>query len=1171
MAATKTFALDDKFTRDEGAIALTGVQALVRIPIDQHKSDARRGLRTATLISGYRGSPLGGFDFLLQANASILEEHHVKFLPGVNEDLGATAVFGSQLANLYPGPKYDGVLGIWYGKGPGVDRSGDAFKHANLTGVGRHGGVLAIAGDDPASKSSTVPSASEIAFYDAQMPVLFPADVQDVLDLGLKGFALSRYSGLWVGFKMTTNVADEFSSALVGPDRIAIRHPDFEYRGKPWQPTQAHTLFAPYNLQLEQELIDGRLEAARRFAAANELNRIEVNPSDAWLGIAASGKTYYDVREALARLGFDEEALLRLGLRILRLGMIYPLEPGIVRRFGRGLEEIMVIEEKRPWLELLIRDALYAAADRPRVVGKQDEAGQPLVPGFGELEADSLAPLLFQRLAARLPAEAMAGRLERLAPAAGGAVQPLGVAAQRLAYFCSGCPHNRSTVVPDGSLAAVGIGCHGMAVTMERSSAGFTQMGGEGAQWVGASLFTNTPHLFQNLGDGTLFHSGSLAIRQAVAANTNITYKILYNGAVAMTGGQHVDGGVPVPDLTRELAAEGVKKILVVTDEVDRYRGVALASGAELWPRERLDEAQRLLREIPGVTALIYDQHCAADLRRKRKRGLAPERPYRVLINERICEGCGDCGVKSNCLSVQPVETEFGRKTQIHQSSCNTDYSCLDGDCPAFVTVEPDRAHRPEKRAAAISLGADLPEPSPKRQGATNLYSMGIGGTGVVTVNQVLGIAAVLEGKAVRALDQTGLSQKGGAVVSHLKIFESTTPASNKVGTGEADAYLGFDVLTAADARHLSRARSDRTVAVVSSSHVPTGLMVRNVAVEFPADSMLHARIDLVTRAKSNVYFDAEGLSEHLFGSHLPSNLIVVGAAYQLGLLPLAAASIERAIELNGASAGTNVQAFRAGRQLVADPRWVETLGVTRAGAVPVSPALDAEAERIVAEIGATGELERLVRVRVPDLIGYQNAAYARRYADLVTRVRQAEKALGDRTDLSQAVARYWYKLLAYKDEYEVARLALDSAFHQGAERAFGERARMRYRLHPPVLRALGLERKLALGRWFDVPFRMLRALKGLRGTALDPFGYHPIRRLERQLIEEYREGVERELSTLGPATYERAVNLARLPDLIRGYEAVKLGNVERYRAAVADLRAPKEPAPASTRPTAAV
>ena len=1156
------FALDDKYLRDEGPIALSGVQALVRIPIDQHKTDRRNGLNTATLISGYRGSPLGGYDFLLQANRTILRNHQITFVPGVNEDLGATAVFGSQLANQFPKPKFDGVLGIWYGKGPGVDRSGDAFKHANLTGVGRNGGVLAIAGDDPASKSSTVPSASEIALFDAQMPVLFPGNVQEVIDLGSAGLALSRYSGLWVGFKMTTNVADEFGTAVVSPDRHQWVRPDFTFNGKPWQPTQSHTLFAPYNLQLEQELWEGKLEAARRFAAVNGLNRITVPSPKGWLGIAAAGKTYFDVREALSQLGFADTDLEAAGIRLLKIGMLYPMEPEIVRTFAKGLEQIMVVEEKRSFLEMQLRDVLYNLTERPRIAGKFDESGRPLVPGHGELDADMIAAIILARFGSRLPPALAAKATARLAPATSPSVQPLGLQAQRLSYFCSGCPHNRSTVVPEGSIAAAGIGCHGMAVTMDRIGAGFTQMGAEGAQWVGASFFTETPHIFQNLGDGTLFHSGTLAIRQAVASGASLTYKILYNGAVAMTGGQVVDGGLPVPELTRELAAEGVKRILVLTDETARYRGVQLAPSTECWERERLDEAQKLLREISGVTVLIYDQHCAADLRRKRKRGLAPERPMRVFINERICEGCGDCGVKSNCLSVMPVETEFGRKTRIHQSSCNTDYSCLEGHCPAFVSVV--STAKPERKPAGVgvALGDDLPEPPRHLAEAANLYCMGIGGTGVVTVNQILGTAAALEGKTVRCLDQTGLSQKGGAVVSHLKIFARPIDVSNKVGLGEADAYIGFDVLTAADARHLTRARPDRTVAVVSSSHVPTGLMVRNAAIDFPADSALHARIDSVTRARDNLYLDAEALSEFLFGSHLPANLIVVGAAFQKGLIPVAAASVEQAIRLNGSGAEANIQAFRAGRKLVADPAWIGSLGSLEIGDQAPDPAApDPGVAELVGPIGATGELARLVNFRAADLIAYQDRAYAAAYADFVARVARGEREAGLGTALSESVARYLYKLMAYKDEYEVARLALDPTFPAAVDDTFGPGAKMSYRLYPPMLRAFGLKKKLSLGRWFDPAFRLLRAMKRVRGTAFDIFGRDEVRRTERALIGEYRALIEKELDGLSTSTIDRAVKLARLPDLIRGYDHVKLANVARFRAEVSRVLAPAGPA----------
>ncbi|MEZ4586075.1 MAG: indolepyruvate ferredoxin oxidoreductase family protein [Gemmatimonadales bacterium] len=1156
--ATRTLA--DRYALERGTIALSGVQALVRLPMDQHRADRRAGLDTATLISGYRGSPLGGYDFQLQAARQLLEAHQVRFLPAVNEDLGATAVFGAQLANTFPGPKHDGVLGIWYGKGPGVDRSGDAFKHANLTGVGRHGGVLAVAGDDPASKSSTIPSASEYALYDAGMPVLYPADVQDVLDLGLLGFALSRYSGLWVGFKVVTNVADEFSTAEVAPDRVTIRPPEFEYRGAPWQARQSHMLFAPYNLATEQEHFEGRLEAARRFAAANGLNRITVRSPGARLGVMAAGKTYLDVREAFQRLGLGERELEAAGIRLLKIGMIHPLEPGIVREFARGLDEILVVEEKRPFLELFVRDVLYNEPERPRVVGTHDERGGPLVPAHSELESDSVAPILARRLAGRV--SDIEGRLARLVPSLPPEVAPLGPEGLRLAYFCSGCPHNRSTVVPEGSIAAVGIGCHGMAAMMERGGSGFTQMGGEGAQWTGAAPFTETPHLFQNLGDGTYFHSGSLAIRQAVAAKVDLTYKILYNGAVAMTGGQHADGAVPIPELTRELAAEGVARTIVVAEEPARYWRQSLPPGVEVWPRTRLDEAQRALRDTKGVTALIYDQHCAADLRRLRKRGLAPERPLRVVINERICEGCGDCGVKSNCLSVQPVETEFGRKTRIHQSSCNTDYSCLEGDCPAFMTVPAAGRPQAEPRAARdprLAALEGLPAPEGPRPRSANLYATGIGGTGVVTVNQILAMAAMIEGKSVRSLDQTGLSQKGGAVVSHCRIFEEPVEVSNKIGVGEADVYLGFDLLAANDVRNLSRARPDRTAAVISSSHVPTGLMVRNPNVSFPEEAVLERRIAGVTDPERRLYLDAEGIAETLFASHLPANLVLVGAAWQLGVIPLGREhrGRDRPQRRRG---GSERRGVPRRPKTALDPDWFRSTTPIASAAAPAS--LSAAAKRLIDTTGASGELRRLLEIRVPDLIDYQSEGYAARYVELVGRVHAREREATGSGELAQEVARYLYKLMAYKDEYEVARLALDPEIRRTVAAEHGPKRS--YHLHPPLLRSLGLKRKLRLGRWFDNVFRVLRAGRRLRGTALDPFGYHPIRRLERQLIEEYREAIETELAELSAETHARAVAIARLPDLIRGYEAVKVANVARYRTALREARAaPVAPAEA--------
>ena len=934
MTLKQEFSLDAKYRQEEGLVFLSGIQALVRLPLDQHRADKRRGLRTATLISGYRGSPLGGLDLTLERNPDLLREHHVVFISGVNEDLGATAVYGSQLAAMFPKPKYDGVLGMWYGKGPGVDRTGDIFKHANYAGVSRTGGVLVLAGDDPLSKSSTIPSHSEVALYDALMPVLFPGNAQEILDLGRLGFELSRYSGLWVGFKIVTNVADEIGTAEVSPSRIVIADPGFELDGRPWLQKQNPLLMPPWGLETEREIHVGRLEAAKAFAATHKLNRITVPTPDAWLGIAAPGKTYYDLREALRELGLDDEGLRRHGIRLMKIGMLFPMEPGIVREFARGLEELMVVEEKRAFCELFIRDVLYNQAERPRIVGKHDLEGRMLVPPDAELDADRIAQIVAKRLERKIQLPSITARVALLEAMR---ERPAPMTLSRQPYFCSGCPHNRSTLIPEDSMAGGGIGCHGMALLMDRRTFGITHMGGEGVQWVGIAPFTETPHLFQNLGDGTFFHSGSLAVRQALAAGTNVTFKILYNSAVAMTGGQDAAGAMPVPEMTRWLDAEGVKKIFVIADDPDKYpKDARWAPGLELWDRDRLDEAQRILRDTTGVTALIYDQRCAAEKRRLRKRGKLEDPNLRVFINEAVCEGCGDCGVKSNCLSVHPVETEFGRKTQIHQSSCNKDYSCLNGDCPSFLTVVPIGAPK-KKDKRVYKVDRPLPEPALKVSRDARVFMMGIGGTGVVTVNQILGTAALLEGRHVIGLDQTGLSQKGGPVVSHLKLGERGLDESNKVGAGGADCYLGFDILVATSPTNLDHASPDRTIAVVSTSQVPTGAMVTSTEVQFPESNNLIASINRFTRKDENVYLNALGLAEALFDDHMASNMIVLGAAYQAGALPVSAAAIEEAIVLNGVSVSMNTHAFRAGRLLVADPAWVATLKKHRVGEVEVS------------------------------------------------------------------------------------------------------------------------------------------------------------------------------------------------------------------------------------------
>src|SRR5712691_1512503 len=1139
-AKAHEFSLDAKYTQEVGRVFLSGIQALVRLPLDQHRADKRRGLRTATFISGYRGSPLGGFDQTLERERKLLDAHHVVFSSGLNEDLGATAIFGSQMAGLFPRPKYDGVLGMWYGKAPGVDRTGDAFKHANYAGVGKNGGVLALAGDDPMSKSSTLPSASEVALYDALMPTIFPGSAQEILDLGLHGFMLSRISGLWVGMKIVTNVADEVTTAEVGPSRVSPIIPTVELDGRPFEHHINVNLIPPFGLDRERTLYHARLELARRYAWENKLNRITVPTPDAWLGIMTTGKTYYDVRQALRELGLDDEALRHHGIRILKMAMLFPAEPRIVREFARGLEEVLVVEEKRSFIEMFAKDVLYGIPDRPRIVG--------------ELDPDTIARAIAKRLQRKMRVDSAEARIRHLDELKS---RPKSLTLARTAFFCAGCPHNRSTVVPEGSVAAAGIGCHGMAMGMDRGIIGVTHMGAEGAQWVGIAPFTETTHLFQNIGDGTLFHSGSLAINYAIASGVNMTYKILYNSAVAMTGGQAAAGALPIPALTRRLEADGVKRIIITTDHPEIYKGVSLAANTEVWHRDRLVEAQTELAAVPGITALIHDQQCAAEKRRLRKRGRQADPQTRIFISEAVCEGCGDCGRKSNCLSVQPVQTEFGRKTQIHQSSCNKDYSCLLGDCPSFLTVEP--IGEPKTRQKRLTpLEAELPEPELRvpRDGFA-LHMMGIGGTGVVTVNQVLGTAAMLDGCHVRGLDQTGLSQKGGPVVSDLRLASSPMEVSNKVSAGGADLYLGFDLLVATDPVNLDKAEAGRTIAVVSTSQIPTGQMVADTSVHFPELASALMSLDRVTRKDANVYVDALGMAEALFNDHMATNFILVGAAYQAGALPISAGSVEAAIQLNGVSVDMNLLAFRWGRMAVVDARRVEAAVQMATGKVETRGALSAEAAALVEAARAQGELRRLLEVRVPELIAYQDAAYAKRYVDVVARVadEEARKTPG-RSGLSEAVSRNLFKLMAYKDEYEVARLHLSASLEAELSARFGQEIRYYWHLHPPLFRALGLTRKIRLGSWFRPVFGALRAMRGLRGTALDPFGYARGRREERALVDEYRALVERALEMLGPDSHDAAVALADLPDMIRGYEEIKLGNITQFRRRAAELSA---------------
>ena len=1166
--ALADFKLEDRFDRAEGDVAMSGVQALLRVLLDQLRADRRDGLNNAAMVSGYRGSPLGGIDSLMLGNAEELAENNITFQPGLNEDLGATVVWGSQLANRNFEGSYDGVLGMWYGKAPGVDRSGDAIRHANVCGVDPKGGVLLVAGDDPASKSSTLASESEPVLIHFQTPILYPGSVQEVIDYGRWGYELSRYSGFWSALKIVTNVADGYSTVEVGPGRVSATRPAFEWEGKPWAHSQQDSLFGPNAVRMELEIHEGRMVAVEKFVAENKLNRQTVTSRDARVGLIAAGKTYYDLREALDRMGQSEAELARRGVRILKPAVVWPLEPASLREFARGLDVIVVVEEKRSIIESLAREILYGMPDAPRILGKRDAQDQFWFPGHGEMDADLIARKVRPFLVDRFGSDGIGPAVpERITIPLAVTTKDGAKAAGRTPGFCSGCPHNRSTWVPEGSEAGGGIGCHGMAaMTPTRNVRGITQMGGEGVQWVGAAPFVTMDHRFQNIGDGTFHHSGSLAVRQAIAAGTNVTYKILYNAAVAMTGGQDVDGGMEVPALTRSLHAEGVTKLMVVADDPNKYPADArFAPDTEVWHRDRLDEAQRVLRDIEGCTVLIYDQACAAELRRDRKRGKVAEPKTRVFINEAVCEGCGDCGEKSSCLSVQPVETEFGRKTAIHQSSCNKDFTCLDGDCPAFIEVVPGGKVPTKATAAVDEIGDDLPEPDRLDEG--NVLMMGIGGTGVVTVNQMLATAALLDGKQADGLDQTGLAQKGGPVVSNLKIRLMGAAAegdgsdgANKVGAGEADAYIVFDLLSGTNPINLEKAQAGRTVALVSSSKVPTSAMVRDTAAEFPEWTAFQRSIDDATTPERNVYFDAGTLSDNLFRSHMPANVLVLGAAYQSGVVPISASAIERAIELNGVAVEMNTQAFRIGRKIVLDPDFLQSLNVDRVGRVKREGGPSKREQKLIDSVpDPSEELARLLRIRVPDLVAYQSADYAAAYASFVAEVREAEAAAGDSSALSEAVARYLYKLMAYKDEYEVARLHRSKAFQQAVRDQFGDKTDVTYKLHPPILRRMGVQKKIGLGRSGDAAFAVLARMKGLRGGTLDIFGKTAHRRMERELIDEYRGMISRALDTLasgGDAAYARAVEIAELPDMIRGYEDIKEANVERFRARANELGA---------------
>jgi indolepyruvate ferredoxin oxidoreductase len=1145
-----------RYRHDSGQAHLTGVQALVRVVLDVRRSDQLAGRNTAAYVSGYEGSPLGGFDLELARLAGLLTGLGVTFRPAVNEELAATAVMGSQLAGSRPDALVEGVTGFWYGKSPGVDRACDALRHANLAGSHPDGGAVAFVGDDTSAKSSTVPGASEALLADLGMPVLYPADSQDILDLGQHAVSMSRSSGLWVALKVVTAVADGASAAEFGPGRIipvAPRLPGL----RSWRHTPNARLLQPVIGELEQTLTGIRLQTAVAYAEANKLDRVTTPAGPARVGVIAAGSTYSATLQSLRRLGIDDAEAARRGLRLLKLAQIHPLVPSVISQFADGLDEIIVVEDKRGLIETGVAAILYPSPRRPRLSGKRDPAGNELFPAHGELDADKITTVLARRLAALGDFPSAEGFVQSgsLPPGA----RPITLTA-RTPYFCSGCPHNTSTRVPDGSVVGAGIGCHALALTVapERTGdiVGISAMGGEGATWIGMESFVSAGHFFQNLGDGTFFHSGSLAVRAAVAAKVNITYKLLWNSAVAMTGGQQAQGARDVPELCRLLRAEGVTRIVVTAPEPRdvSYRH-QLPPHVSVVHRDRLIEVQKELAAVPGVTALIHDQECATELRRKRKRGLAATPPARAMINERVCEGCGDCGTRSNCLSLQPATTQFGRKTRIDQSSCNLDFSCIDGDCPSFLSVRPGKA---SGKALPVPPAPALAEQAVSLRPEFNIRITGIGGSGIVTLSQILTRAASLAGYHVRGLDQTGLAQKGGPVVSDVR-FGTGPVDGNRTVAGECDLYLGCDALVAAEPRHLEVADAARTVAIVSLSPVATGPMVLDITQKLPDPEIISAVIGARTKDGAGRFLDARRAASAILGHDQYANLLLAGVAFEAGALPIPAEAIEAAIADNGAEAERNIAAFRFGRLAVADPERFAAAERGQAISEATAATGSATAERVRQLLGpdASPQLAELASHRAAELASYQNQAYADHYLSAVAATLQRDPGDGSDRLVTIAVARHLYTLMAYKDEYEVARLSLDPALTAAVEREFGAGARVSYRLHPPMLRALGMKQKITFGPWFRGVFRLLAAGRRLRGTPLDLFGYTRLRRAERQLADEYLREVTSALGEPGSAGggYAHVLEVAETGGLIRGYEEMKLASIGKFRTAVRELQ----------------
>jgi indolepyruvate ferredoxin oxidoreductase len=1136
MTELRTYALQDNLAANSGAVFLTGTQALVRLLLMQRRADEAAGLKTAGFVSGYRGSPLGMVDQQLWKAKKLLDAAGVQFLPAINEDLAATACLGTQRVALDPKRTVDGVAAMWYGKGPGVDRSGDALKHGNVYGSSSLGGVLVVAGDDHGCVSSSMPHQSDLAMQAWSMPVLHPGNVAEYIEFGLYGWALSRFSGAWVGFKAISEVVESGMTVNLDAVPLGFTLPvDF----MPAQPLHVRSVDLP-SLALEERLAL-KLDAVRAFARINSLDKHIVASPRATLGIVTVGKAHFDFMEVLRRLQLDPNALSAAGVRVQKIGLVFPLEPTRMLDFVTGLEEILVIEEKAPVVERQIKELLYAVPNeqRPRIAGKTDHEGALLISALGELRPSRIMAVVAEWLARLNPA------LDRRHLVVDFTMPALlsneADVVRRQPYFCSGCPHNSSTKVPEGSRALAGIGCHFMASWMERETSGLIQMGAEGVDWAAHSRFTTEKHVFQNLGDGTYFHSGLLAIRQAIAANTNITYKLLYNDAVAMTGGQPVDGHISVPEIARQVEAEGAKRVVVVSDEIGKYRGHegAFPKGTTFHDRAEMDAVQRKLREIDGVTLLIYDQTCAAEKRRRRKKKELADPPQRIFINQRVCEGCGDCGVASNCLSVIPIETDWGRKRQIEQSSCNKDFSCINGFCPSFVTVE--GAVLRKRVGSGISADAvarelaAIPSPAPwPWTGPFDLLVTGVGGTGVVTVGALITMATHLEHKQASVLDFMGFAQKGGAVLSFVRLALTPDELNQvRIDTQQADLVLACDMVVGASTDALGTVKHGRTVVIANTHELATAAFVRDPNASLHAGALL----DKLRHAAGpgRVYTtDAQSIAQRMLGDTMPANIVMLGVAFQRGLVPVSEAALMRAIELNGVAVETNKLAFALGRLAVAAPEALERLAgnTTPVRAEPVE---------------APAALDALIARRETFLTDYQDARLAQRFRALVDRVRRAEATLGNNVTLTDAVARQYARLLAVKDEYEVARLFTDGGFLQSLGEQFERWDGLAFHMAPPLLARRGADgrpRKMRLGPWLMPALRALAKVRRIRGRWFDPFGRTEERRLERQLARDYEALIEEVLASLTADQHALAVSIAKVPETIRGYGHVKLANL---------------------------